>query len=290
MTPLQANSDMSHPIPACAGIGLRTEHHQVIQNTLPDIAWLEIHSENYFSDGGWHMYQLEHIRSHYPLSLHGVGLSLGSTDPLDLKHLRKLKKLIHLCEPGMVSDHLSWSSIGGHYFNDLLPLPYTEEALIYIATRIEQTQDFLGRQVLIENPSSYLDFTVSTIQESEFISEAARKTGCGILLDVNNIYVSAKNHGFEPREYINSIPVDLVREIHLAGFIQNHFEGGSILIDTHNQTVVDDVWELYQIALQRFGQQPTLIEWDTDLPALSTLLGEARKAQRMLESYHEHIS
>lgn len=278
------NSGNSGMIPACAGIGLRAEHYQSIQDCWPDIGWVEVHSENYFGAGGWPLKQLEKIRAKYPLSLHGVGLSLGSTDPLNKFHMDKLKQLIARFEPDFVSDHLSWSSIGGHYFNDLLPLPYTEEALNHVAGRVSEVQDILGRQLLIENPSSYLDYTISHIPEAEFISTIARATGCGILLDVNNIYVSAQNHGFDVEHYLNAISADLVKEIHLAGFTVNTFDGGTILIDTHNQRVAEPVWRLYRLVLQRFGSRPTLIEWDTDLPELSVLLDEAQHAQQLLDN------
>jgi uncharacterized protein (UPF0276 family) len=284
-----AYSGSSNMIPARAGIGLRAGHYQEIQDTLPDVGWLEVHSENYFGEGGWPLYHLEKIRSHYPLSLHGVGLSLGSTDPLNIEHLHRLKVLIDRFEPSLVSEHLSWSSVGGQYFNDLLPLPYTEEALAHISRRIAQVQDHLGRSILMENPSSYLEYTISQIPEWEFITEVAQSSGCQILLDVNNIYVSAQNHGFDPHAYMDAIPVGLVKEIHLAGFTKNYFEGGSILIDTHNRQVASEVWNLYQAALKRFGQQPTLIEWDTDLPELSVLLDEAAKAQNYLDNNNEHI-
>ena len=270
------------PIPACAGIGLRAGHYDAVLDRRPPVGWLEVHSENYFGAGGKPLYYLERIRAHYPLSLHGVGLSVGSTDPLDHRHLAALKRLIQRFEPALVSEHLSWGSVGGRHFNDLLPLPYTEEALDHLAARVSQVQEVLGRQVLIENPSSYLQYVESTIPEWEFLAELARRSGCGVLLDVNNIYVSACNHGFDASAYLRAIPRPAVQEIHLAGFTVNRFDDGEILIDTHNQPVCLAVWTLYRQAVQRFGEIPTLIEWDTDLPELTVLVAEAERADAIL--------
>jgi len=226
------------------------------------------------------------LHGHYPLSLHGVGLSIGSTDPLDRQHLAKLKELIRRFEPALVSEHLSWGSVGGRYFNDLLPLPYTDEALYHLIARVAQVQDVLGRQILIENPSSYLQYIESAIPEWEFLVELAERTGCGVLLDVNNIYVSASNHGFDAGGYLRAVPRHLVREIHLAGFTVNRFDDGEILIDTHNRPVWPAVWALYRQAVQRFGPIPTLIEWDTDLPELAVLVDEVQRADAILEERH----
>jgi uncharacterized protein len=273
------------PIPATVGIGLRTPHYRELLDSLPPIGWLEVHSENYFGDGGQPLFFLEKFRSHYPLSLHGVGLSLGSTDPLNPVHLRKLKSLVERFEPGLVSDHLCWSSVGGQFLNDLLPLPYTEEALKHIVTRIGEAQDFLRRPIVLENVSSYLQYKHSTIPEWEFVAEVSRRAGCGILLDVNNIYVSAQNHHFDPLIYIDAIPIDAVKEIHLAGFDSN----GECLIDTHGKPVFDAVWPLYAHAIERIGPTPTLIEWDSDIPTLDVLLAEAWKARAILERHVETI-
>jgi uncharacterized protein (UPF0276 family) len=270
-------------VPASAGIGLRAQHYRDMVASRPAIGWFEVHSENYFGEGGIPLYFLERIRADYPLSLHGVGLSLGSADPLNRKHIDRLKGLVDRFEPGLVSEHLSWSSIGGRYLNDLLPLPYTEEALKHVCERIIRVQDSLGRPILIENPSSYLEYTHSTISEWEFISKVAEEADCGILLDVNNVYVSARNHGFDAHRYLANVPIDRVGEIHLAGFTLNRFEGGEILIDTHNQPVAEEVWRLYGYAVERFGKKPTLIEWDTHLPALQVLVDEAWRADRILE-------
>lgn len=263
-----------------AGIGLRAPHYREILQTLPSVSFVEAHSENYFGAGGQPLYFLEQVRAHYPLSLHGVGLSLGSADGLRQQHLWKLKRLVDRFEPALVSEHLSWSAIGGRFANDLLPLPYTEESLAVLTQRIGEVQEFLGRRILIENISSYLRFSHSTIPEPEFISALVRASGCGILLDINNVYVNSVNHGFDAGEYLKAIPVGEVQEIHLAGFDDN----GQCLIDTHGKPVCDQVWALYAQALTRFGRVATLLEWDTDIPALPVLLAEARKANRFLEN------
>jgi len=279
------------PIPARAGIGLRGDHYAEIADTRPKIGFLEVHSENYFGESGTPHRYLQRLRADYPLSFHGVGLSLGSTDPLNDQHLRRLQELIDFYQPDLVSEHLSWSSIGGRYLNDLLPLPYTKEALLHLLPRIEKVQEKLGRQILVENVSSYLEYTTSTIPEWEFVAEVANRSGCGILLDVNNIYVNSQNHDFDPQQFLDAIPGSLVKEIHLAGHTVNEFADGRILIDTHNQLVSAPVWELYRAAIERFGAIPTLIEWDTDLPPLSVLLGEAAHAQRLLdETIHARVA
>ncbi len=273
------------PIPVQAGIGLRAPHYRELLEWRPPIGWLEVHSENYFGRGGAPLYFLEQLRAHYPLSLHGVGLSLGSTDPLNMEHLNSLKTLISRFEPGLVSEHLSWSSVGGRYMNDLLPLPYTVEALSHVSQRVARVQDYLGRQILIENVSSYLQYEESRIPEWEFLAEVAERTDCGILLDVNNVFVSATNHGFDARSYLRAIPAEVIGEIHLAGFSVNRFDQGELLIDTHSRPVAAEVWALYREAIALYGPIATLIEWDTDVPPLSVLLNEARKADQILERH-----
>lgn len=268
-------------IPPAAGIGLRAVHYRDVLDTRPAIGWVEVHSENYFGAGGQPHHFLERIRALYPLSLHGVGLSLGSVDSLNQVHLAQLKRLARHYEPHFISDHLCWGSVGERYLNDLLPLPYTEEALQHVCQRIDEAQSVLGREILVENVSSYLQFSHSTIAEWEFLAEVHRRTGCGILLDVNNIYVSSRNHDFDPLAYLSAIPVQAVKEIHLAGFDSN----GQILIDTHGKPVSGDVWPLYDQAIARFGATPTLMEWDTDLPALDVLVNEAHKAQDILDEH-----
>lgn len=266
-------------LPARAGIGLRNKHHQQVIDDQPAVAWLEVHSENFFGAGGEPLRILEAVRRHYPLSLHGVGMSLGSSDELSLRHLRKLKALVDRIEPAAVSEHLCWSSVNGRYLNDLLPLPYTEEAISHIVARIDRMQEVLGRTIMIENVSSYLRFSGAEMQEWEFLAEASRRSGCEILLDVNNIHVSAVNHGFDALTYLRGIPRDVVGEIHLAGFS----EVDDFLVDTHSRQVQDVVWQLYAEALQRFGPIATLIEWDNDIPELAVLLAEAQKAERLLD-------
>jgi len=276
--------DHGNPIPARAGVGLRADHYVDVLNEHPDLGWFEVHSENYFGDGGRPLYYLEKIAEQYPISFHGVGLSIGTTDVLDTQHLKKLKNLIQRFQPGLVSEHLSWGSVGGRHFNDLFPMPYTDEALNHMVERVSRVQEFLGRQILIENVSSYLQFESSTIPEWEFISALAHQTGCGILFDVNNIYVNARNHKFDPGDFINAMPVEYVKEIHLAGHTVKQLEDGEILIDTHNKRVTDDVWSLYEDTIRRFGEVPVLIEWDTDIPALSVLMDEASKAEQIMNS------
>ncbi|MGY2492201.1 MNIO family bufferin maturase [Cupriavidus sp. CP313] len=267
-------------VPPRAGIGLRPPHYRQVLSETPPTGWFEVHSENYFGDGGQPLHYLAQVRASYPLSLHGVGLCLGATDRPDRAHLQRLAALIRRFEPGLVSEHLSWGRIGDRYLNDLLPLPYTEESLAIVCEHVEEVQDYLQQQLLVENITSYLRFSHSTIAEPEFIAALVARTGCGILLDVNNIYVNAVNHGTDASGYIDAIPVGAVNEIHLAGFDHS----GGMLIDTHGQRVAEPVWSLYRHALARFRPVPTLIEWDTDIPPLEVLLEEARRADQMLET------
>ena len=259
------------------GIGLRAPHYGEILERRPAAGFLEVHSENFFAAGGADLAWLERFRALYPLSLHGVGLSLGSADALDERHLAKLEALVERVAPMLVSEHLSWSSFGGRHANDLLPLPYTPEALDLVCARIGQVQDRLRRPILVENVSSYLEFPESTLPEWEFVAEVARRAGCALLLDVNNIHVNAMNHGFDARRYLEAIARDAVGEIHVAGYEA----GEGLLIDTHGAPVADEVWSLYEAAVERFGPRPTLVEWDTNIPALDVLLGEAAKARRI---------
>ncbi len=270
------------PIPAQAGIGLRSHHFREILEAPPPVAWMETHPENYFGDGGAPLRILERIRTRYPLSFHGVGLSLGSTDPIDRAHLHKLKALVDRFEPAFVSEHLSWSSVGGRFFNDLLPLPYTPESLDHICSRIGEVQNVLKRPLLIENITRYLTWRDSTVPEGEFIAEAARRTGCGILLDLNNVYVNAVNFHLDPLNVLAAIPAHAVWEIHLAGF--DRF--GRRLIDTHGQAVHPEVWKLYEWVIDRIGPRPTLIEWDTNMPPLPMLVEQAEQADTILGRCH----
>ncbi|MBI3772413.1 MAG: DUF692 domain-containing protein [Gammaproteobacteria bacterium] len=276
-------SRVAHPIPACAGIGLRAEHYEDILHAHPDVGWLEVHSENYFGERGRPWQILGQIREHYPVSLHGVGLSLGSTDPLDEVHLKQLKRLIEYIEPGLISEHVSWSSVQGHHFHDLLPLPYTEEALMHLAGRVTQAQEILGRQILMENLSSYVRYAHSTMSEWEFLSELVIRSGCGLLLDVNNVYVSAINHRFDPKTYLNNIVPGVVGEIHLAGHTRKLRDAATFIIDTHDQPVSKEVWDLYEHAVARFAGIPVLIEWDAVLPPLPVLVAEAQRAQHIMD-------
>lgn len=273
-----------------AGIGLRAVHHAEILAQRPDVGWFEAHSENYFARGGSQREALRRIRADYPLSLHGVGLSIGSTDPLDRAHLGEIARLVDEFEPQLISEHMSWGSVDGRHTNDLLPLPYTEEALRHMVARVREVQESLGQPILIENVSSYLQFACSQLTEWDFLSALAREAGCGILLDINNIYVSAMNHGFDPLDYLNHVPRDAVGEMHLAGHAVNRIGEREIRIDTHGTFVCDDVWRLYRAAQLRFGPVPTLIEWDTDIPALDVLVAEAHKADHMRQGLHAYAA
>ena len=260
------------------GVGLRLPHMAEIAATRPQIGFLEVHAENYMAET-LALDRLLELRRDYPVSLHGVALSLGSAEALDRDHLARLKALIEQVEPVLVSEHLAWSAIGGVYLNDLLPLAYTEASLELFCRHVEEAQEGLGRRLLIENPSSYLRYRLSQIPEAEFMTEIARRTGCGILCDVNNIYVSAFNFGFDPIAYLQALPVEAIGEIHLAG--HHAAEGVDILIDDHGSRVAEPVWQLYAAALRRFGPVLTLIEWDTNLPAFGVLLEEARRAEEV---------
>jgi uncharacterized protein len=272
---------MDTPLPVAAGLGLRSPHVRHVLDARPPIAWFEVHSENYFVDGGPALEGLERIRTCYPLALHGVGLSLGSSDALDMAHLAKLKRLASRIEPSAISEHLCWSAVDGRHYNDLLPLPYTEEALSHVCMRVDAVQSCLGRRILVENVSSYYAFPESTIPEADFVAAVARRTGCGLLLDVNNVYVNACNHGLDPDAYLAALPQAAVAEIHLAGFDAS----GPCVIDTHGAPVAAPVWALYDRAVERFGGVPTLIEWDTDIPGFHVLEQEAAIAQAVLDRH-----
>ena len=270
------------PSPASAGIGLRAPHVAHVLATRPPVPWFEVHSENYFVDGGPALASLERVRADYPVALHGVGMSLGSADPLDRAHLTKLRRLAQRIAPAAVSEHLCWSGVDGRHFNDLLPLPYTEEALDHVCARVDEVQECLGRVLVVENVSSYYAFPESTVPEHEFVAAVAARTGCRLLVDVNNIYVNAHNHGVDAHAYLAALPPAAVAEIHLAGFDAR----GPLLIDTHGAPVAPPVWDLYRAAVARFGTVPTLIEWDTDIPAFAVLQREAALAQAVLEARH----
>lgn len=272
-----------------AGIGLRGEHYIDLLENKPDVGWIEVHPENYFG-GGAHRHFLMEARKDYPLSLHAVGLSLGSTDPVREEHLQKFKELIDIYEPFQVSDHASWSASGNAHLNDLLPLPYTNETLSTLARNVEQTQDYFGRQILVENPSSYLAFDGNEMTEYEFMNNLAARTGCKILLDINNIFVQANNHGLDPYEYIAAVKSAYVGEMHLAGHTEQTISTGEVIfVDTHDQLVKDDVWALYEFAVKTHGATPSLIEWDQDLPTLDVLVGEAHKARSIMNGDEAHM-
>jgi uncharacterized protein (UPF0276 family) len=262
------------PVPARAGIGLRAVHHDALLAERPAAGFIEAHTENYFHEGGVAVRALLRARANYPLSLHGVGLGLGSADGIDREHLALVKRAIGRFEPALVSEHACWGQAGGEYFNDLLPLPYTEEAVELLARQVREAQDFLGVQLLIENVSAYVAFEHSRLTEWDFLAAVVARSGCALLLDVNNIYVSAQNLGLDPLQYIDSLPDGSVREIHVAG----HARNGPVLVDDHGSQVCEPVWELYRRAVERFGALPTLVEWDNNIPSLATLAGEARRA------------
>jgi len=261
------------------GLGLRTEYYENILAEKPTIDWLEILTENYLIAGGKPLNYLDKIRSHYPLVMHGVSMSIGSTDPLDWDYLKALKQLAQRIEPQWISDHLCWTGIQGKNTHDLLPIPYTDEAITHIVARIEQVQAYLNRQILIENVSSYVSFTQSAMPEWEFLREISQRADCHILLDINNIYVSSVNHDFDPLTYLHAIPSDRVYQIHLAG----HSNMGDYIIDTHDENIVPEVWRLYASALNHFGPVSTMIERDDNFPPLKELLFELDKARELSE-------
>ena len=259
------------------GLGLRTEHFQDVLNDKINIDWFEVVSENFMVDGGKPKHYLHSIRELYPMVMHGVSLSIGSTDPLNFDYLRKLKVLTNELQPEWISDHLCWTGAHEKNSHDLLPLPYNDEALHHVCKRVEQVQEFLGRPILLENVSSYLSYKNSTMTEWQFFNEVARRSGCEILLDINNIYVSARNHDFNPQDYLNGIAKDKVKQFHLAG----HSDYGDYVIDTHDHPVADPVWQLYEKALQRFGWISTMIERDDNIPPLAELLAEVDTARNI---------
>ena len=277
-------------LPCTAGIGLRAPHYCEVLEKLPKLGWVEVHNENFFG-GGAALQTLLKVRDHYPVSLHGVGMGLASTAPLDQAHLSELYRLCDAVQPAAVSEHLCWNSVpdmtinGSMAINDLLPFPYTQEALFHVARRVDQVQEKLGCRLLVENLSSYLSFTHSEMSEGEFLSELSQRTGCAILFDVNNLYVNARNLGVDAKAFIQTLPAKAVAEYHLAG----HSIRDGCLVDTHSTQVCAEVWELYEFALQHIGPRPTLIEWDSDIPVLAILKGEAEKAQQRLEEYHASV-
>ena len=272
-------SGAQHPV----GIGLKSEHQLEVIQDKPELAFFEVHAENYMTVGGNHMRFLDAVAETYPLSVHGVGMSLGSAEGIDSDHLNKFKQVVERYQPWLVSEHSAWSVQGGHYLNDLLPLPLNKVTLGLVGDNISKMQDAIGRRILVENPSTYVSFKASDIPEPEYLTRLADKTGCGILLDVNNVYVSAKNNGFDVDQYLASIPAAHVGEIHLAGHVVKSVDGAEVRIDDHGSAVADDVWSLYEQVVERIGARPTLIEWDSNVPALSVLVSEAHEARQRME-------
>lgn len=270
-------------LPNRPGVGFKPQHFQELLDDPGPVAWLEIHAENYMGDGGRPQAQLRALAERFPISVHGVGLSIGGEGALDTDHLARLKRLCDRLQPASFSEHLAWSSHEGVWFNDLLPLPYTTQTLTRVAGHVSQTQDVLGRKMLLENPSSYMAFPESDWTEVAFLREVSRRTGCGLLLDVNNVQVSASNLGYAPLDYLSAYPVDLVEEIHLGGHrAAVDARGAAVLIDSHGTPVADPDWQLYTAVLRRTGARPTLIEWDNDVPDWPTLAAEATRAADLL--------
>ena len=259
------------------GVGLRAPHYHTILEQKPAIPWFEVLIDNYFCQGGPLLEKLERVCRDYPLTFHSVGLSLGGSAPLNMDYLRQLRALIEHYRPAWVSDHLCWNTVDGYYMHDLLPLPYLEQVARHVADHIKQVQDYLGQRILLENVSSYLSYQVSAMTEWAFVNSVIEQADCDLLLDINNIYVSARNHGFDPSDYLQSIPAERVKEIHLAGYEDE----GTHLLDTHGRCVQPPVWALYRQALQQLGPIPTLIEWDNNIPAFGILQAEADKATRI---------
>ncbi len=279
--------DISHPaprLPAAPGVGYKPQHFTDITTDPTPVAWLEIHAENYMGDGGRPLAQLRHLSEHFPISVHGVGLSIGGEGRLDPDHLARLRHLCDWLQPASFSEHLAWSTHDSHFLNDLLPLPYTGATLARVADHIDEVQQVLGRRMLLENPSSYLAFDESTYAETEFLAELARRTGCGLLLDVNNVFVSAVNLGTDPRTYIDAFPLDEVGEIHLGGHDEDADDNGApLLIDSHGREVADPVWALLDHALEIMGPRPVLVEWDANVPPWPDLADEATRAEQALQ-------
>ncbi|MCW8845899.1 MAG: DUF692 domain-containing protein [Gammaproteobacteria bacterium] len=277
-------------LPVHAGLGLKPEHFRQILETLPELGFFEVHAENYMVDGGPFHHYLTRIREHYPLSIHGVGLSIGGDTALDARHLDRLARLLDRYQPASFSEHLAWASHGDVFLNDLLPLPYIEQKLERVCTHIDQVQTHLKRAMLLENPATYVEFAESTMDETVFISEVIQRSGCGLLLDINNIYVSCVNHNRDPYAYIRALPLAAVGEIHLAGFAREQDANGDLLlIDSHGSAVAEAVWQLYEYALRLVGPKATLIERDADIPPLDILLAESRQAERLLQAASNNV-
>lgn len=275
--------DTSSTLPPLPGVGYKPQHYSAILNDPAPVGWFEVHAENYMGDGGRPLAQLRALSERFPISVHGVGLSIGGPDRLDPEHLERLKKLVGWLNPASFSEHLAWSTHDSHFLNDLLPLPYTSATLARVCDHIDEVQEALGRKILLENPSSYLAFTESTLEETDFMQEVTRRTGCGLLLDVNNVFISATNLGYSPQDYIARFPLDAVGEIHLAGHDEDHDDHGApLLIDSHGREVAEPVWALLDLVLDHAGARPLLIEWDNDVPDWPVLAAEAQRAEAAL--------
>ena len=282
---LDASSSRFDRLPDTPGVGYKPQHFSDLLADPGSVGWLEIHAENYMGDGGRPLAQLRHLSERFAISVHGVGLSIGGEGRLDPDHLARLKHLVGWLKPASFSEHLAWSTHDTAFLNDLLPLPYTEATLSRVADHIDEVQEVVGRRMLLENPSSYLAFDESTLAETEFLREVARRTGCGLLLDVNNVFVSATNLGSDPVSYIDAFPLDLVGEIHLAGHDEDHDDHGRpLLIDSHGREVAEPVWTLYEHVIAKGGARPSLIEWDNDVPEWPVLEAEAARAAAILET------
>lgn len=279
---MRNNYQKKSPPIANAGVGLRYQHHQDFIDLKPKISWIEVHSENYFG-GGMPLNYLQRIRENYELSLHGVGLSLGSSERIRKTHIKMVQKLIELVSPIFVSEHLSWNITQNFYLNDLIPVPYTQESLRIFVRNIDEVQNIFGRQILIENPSAYFQYSFGDYSETEFLSHLVNQTKCGLLLDINNVYVTCHNQHTDPLTYIKEIPANAIQEIHLAGHATKVIDDSVILLDDHGSKVADAVWQLYKKAIDIFGIKPTLIEWDSNIPPLDILIREAEIANRYLE-------
>lgn len=276
-------TDNHRPLPNATGVGYKPQHFKDILDNPAPVEWLEIHAENYMGDGGRPLAQLRHLAERFPISVHGVGLSIGGEAPLDADHLARLKHLVGWLNPASFSEHLAWSTHEGAFLNDLLPLPYTQATLAQVCAHIDQVQEALARPMLLENPSTYLAFAETEMSETDFLREIAARTGCGLLLDVNNVFVSATNQQYDPYAYIDAFPLEKVGEIHLGGHdAQEDEHGAPLLIDSHGAEVVDPVWALYDYTVRQGGPRPTLIEWDTDVPAWPVLAAEAEAAHHIL--------
>jgi uncharacterized protein (UPF0276 family) len=271
-------------LPATPGVGYKPQHYAAIMADAGPVGWLEIHAENYMGDGGRPLAQLRHLAERFPISVHGVGLSIGGEGPLDRDHLARLRHLCDWANPASFSEHLAWSTHDGAYLNDLLPLPYTDVTLARVCDHVDQVQEVLGRRMLLENPSTYIAFAETAMDEVAFLTEIARRTGCGLLLDVNNVYVSGTNQNYDPAGYVDTFPLHLVGEIHLGGHDEDRDDQGRrLLIDSHGANVVDPVWALYAQVIAKAGPLPTLIEWDNDVPDWPVLAAEAARALRLME-------